>query len=90
MAFHVWSGKERDYGSGELLSAKEFLTATKAANSYDWEEDKNGNYPQLIKCRKSGQIATRRSKEDPIVWDRYNNEILMLNQDEFTIKDIIT
>ena len=89
MAYQVWLGKPKNYGYGVSLSKEQFKTAIAAAESYDWIEDKNAEYPQLIRCQKSGQKAIRRSPDDKFVWDDKNQNILMLTIDEFYIQDVI-
>jgi hypothetical protein len=89
MAFQSWFGEKCDYGFGIVLSEKQVQIAKKAAKSYDWEEDPEATYPQTLHCKKSGQIAIRRASTDEVVWDSTNRAILMLNIDEFVIKDVI-
>jgi len=89
MAYQAWQGKKFDYGNGVSLSAVQLEKAQIAAASYDWAEDKTAEYPQKIRCKKTGQMATRRSLNDKIVWDANNINVLMLDINEYSIQDII-
>lgn len=89
MAFQQWFGEKLDYGNGVVLSFKQVQIAKKAASSYDWDENPNAPYPQKIQCKKSGQVAIRRDATDKVVWEEYNQKVLMLNMDEFIIKEVI-
>jgi len=89
MAFQSWQGNPLDYGNGVSLSSKELARARLAAESYDWLEDKGAAYPQIIRCKKSGQMATKRAIDDVVLWDKNNRNILMLNINEYSIQDVI-
>jgi len=89
VAYQVWLGEAKSYGSGVALSESQLQRAIKAAESYSWIENKDAEYPQLIRCQKSGQKAIRRSPDDKFVWDDKNQNILMLTIDEFYIQDVI-
>jgi hypothetical protein len=73
-----------------VFSEKEINISKAAAQTYEWTgENINLEYPQILLCKKTGNKALKKKKNDIILWDIGGNEILKITADEYIIRDII-
>jgi len=85
---------DKQFYDGIPMSTIEHEKAIIAAQTYDWDEDPEAPYPQVISCKKSGLTAIRRRPDDPFVldkkcFDRREPCVLQLTMNEYIIQDVI-